>query len=112
MTIEPDAVEQILNQHDKQLEKHDTRISKLEETNTKILVAQAEASVKLSNIEVGQIDLKNSFKEVIEKIDEINKNDNKDKNEIIKDNQNKLWELIFKGLALIGVALGVGNSIK
>jgi hypothetical protein len=117
--LEPDTIEVILDQHEKELEKQDTRISKLEETTTKILVTQAEMSVKLSNIEVGQIKIEKSINEnmneqkhLINKMIDISTEGNKEDKNIIKNTQIKLWELIFKGLAILGVLLGAGNILK
>ena len=55
VAIDNDAVEIILDQHGKQLDKYDMRITKLEDITTKILITNAENSVKLSNIENSQL---------------------------------------------------------
>jgi len=55
VAIDNDAVEVILDQHGKQLDKYDMRITKLEDITTKILITNAENSVKLSNIENSQL---------------------------------------------------------
>ena len=63
VAIDNDAVEVILDQHEKQLEKIDYRVTKLEDITTKILIQSAEMSVKLSNIESNQVDTKKSILE-------------------------------------------------
>jgi len=63
MTIDLDTVDVILDQHEKQLEKIDYRVTKLEDITTKILIQSAEMSVKLSNIESNQVDTKKSILE-------------------------------------------------
>ena len=61
--IDLDTVDVILDQHEKQLEKIDYRVTKLEDITTKILIQSAEMSVKLSNIESNQVDTKKSILE-------------------------------------------------
>jgi len=63
MAIDNDIVEVILDQHTKQLNTQDQRITKLEDITTKILIQSAEMSVKLSNIESNQVDTKKSILE-------------------------------------------------
>ena len=77
--IDLDTVDVILDQHGKQLDKFDTRITDLEKVTTKILISQGEMNIKLSNIENGQLKIEkhllesnnnqqNFQKELIEKI--------------------------------------------
>lgn len=101
--IEPQVVEQILDQHGKKFEKQDARISKLEETTTKILITQAEMSVKLSNIEISNNEIKKILRDnadeqnqLINKIIDIYSENNKEDKKIINNNQNKLWNLLLK----------------
>lgn len=118
MTIDSE-VKQYIDLHQKILDKHDEEIDKLKEVQTKMLVSQAEMSVKLSNIEIGQNNIQTSLKDndiknekLINKlIDSINEN-NKQDNEIIKTNQNKLWELTFKVLVIVSLLIGAGNTLK
>jgi len=63
VAIDNDVVEVILDQHTKQLNNQDQRITKLEDITTKILIQSAEMSVKLSNIESNQVDTKKSILE-------------------------------------------------
>ena len=53
--IDNEVVEVILDQHTKQLNSQDQRITKLEDITTKILITNAENSVKLSSIENSQL---------------------------------------------------------
>jgi len=108
-----------LDIHQKILDKHDEEFAKIHEVQTKLLVSQAETSVKLSSIENGQYDIK---KTLMENSQEQNKlintlvlsstENSKQKDKLIEMNQNKIWELIWKGIALIGGSLGIGTFVK
>lgn len=97
MSIENDAIEILLDQHGKQFERQDLRITKLEETTTKLLISNGEINVKLSNIENGQLKIEkrllensNNQKELINKLIE------KD-----SENQKNLWNLNWKTIGVI-----------
>ena len=108
-----------LDIHQKVLDKHTEEFAKIHEVQTKLLVANAENSVKLSSIENGQYDIK---KTLMENSQEQNKlintlvlssNENsKQKDKLIEMNQNKIWELIWKGMAIIGGGYGIGTFVK
>ena len=108
-----------LDIHQKILDKHTEEFAKIHDVQTKLLVSQAETSVKLSSIENNQYDLK---KTLIDNSQEQNKlintlvlssNENsKQKDKLIEMNQNKIWELIWKGMAIIGGGYGIGTFVK
>ena len=59
MALDSDTVEVILEQHGKQIEKCDSRLTELERTTTKVLISQGEISVKIGNIENGILKMEN-----------------------------------------------------
>ena len=61
MTIDNETVEILLGQHEKKFEKIDDRVAKLEDTTTKILINNAEMSVKLSNIQTSNEEIKKNI---------------------------------------------------
>jgi len=108
-----------LDIHQKVLDKHDEEFAKIHEVQTKLLVSQAEFSVKLSSIENGQYDIKKTLMENSQEQNKLintlvlNSTENsKQKDKLIEMNQNKIWELIWKGVALIGGGLGIGTFVK
>jgi len=108
-----------LDIHQKILDKHTEEFAKIHDVQTKLLISSAEFSVKLSSIENGQCDIK---KTLMENSQEQNKlintlvlsstENSKQKDKLIEMNQNKIWELIWKGIALIGGSLGIGTFVK
>jgi len=108
-----------LDIHQKILDKHTEEFAKIHDVQTKLLVSQAETSVKLSSIENNQYDLK---KTLIDNSQEQNKlintlvlsstENSKQKDKLIEMNQNKIWELIWKGMAIIGGGYGIGTFVK
>jgi molecular chaperone DnaK (HSP70) len=105
--LENDVVEKVLEDHERILNKHDQQIEKLQENQTKILITQAEMSMKLSSIDAGQSDIKKSITEnALEQ--------RKFESDLItklvdnsSQNQTKMWDFGFKGLALLGTVLGI-----
>ena len=109
--LENDVVEKVLEDHERILNKHDQQIEKLQENQTKILITQAEMSMKLSSIDAGQSDIKKSITEnALEQ--------RKFESDLItklvdnsSQNQTKMWDFGFKGLALLGTVLGVVSLV-
>jgi len=93
MAIDNDSIEILLNQHGKQIDKCDLRITELERTTNKILIQNAEMSVKLSNIESNQVDTKKSILENSIALQNFQKeliDNQKDLFEKVLDNNNKM----------------------
>jgi len=61
VAIDNETVEILLGQHEKKFEKIDDRVTKLEDTTTKILINNAEMSVKLSNIQTSNEEIKKNI---------------------------------------------------
>jgi len=105
--LENDVVEKVLEDHERILNKHDQQIEKLQENQTKILITQAEMSMKLSSIDAGQSDIKKS---ITENALEQRKFESDLINKLVDNNsqnQTKMWDFGFKGLALLGTVLGI-----